>query len=367
MIRRTILAALLLTAAQAPTLPSHSAAQGMDALRQATAGLPSVLAQNPDRIQAVVVDFAVLSAIAGGQGDLSVEALRRLTFGGEVPALSMLRTNGVEAWSDAAGVAPGHIRTLTGIGTSIAIWRFDSAIRQERVVEHLGQSGFQRAGADMLQEPGPIPIQQRMSDPWRSLQSNGVAVAIANAGLVQAPTSDVARRFVAISPSDSFAADPAVQALLSGAEAQLGERRVVQALFFSPVLALRAGDPAAMLDGSPREAMERMRQAQAESPAGVPPFLRGLMLDVTRPGQAGLLIALAYPDCGTAQVAGGRVQGKWNNPSARVTARAVPVAGSPCAASILVEAETTGLANPVLSTLWDAILRREPTPIDIGP
>ncbi len=366
MIRRTILAALFLAAAQVPAFPSRSAAEGMTALREAAAGLPSILVQSPERIQAVVVDFSALSAIAGGQADLPVEALRRLAFAGEMPALDMLRTNGVEAWSEAAGVAPSDIRTLTGIGTTVAIWRFDTATRQAAVVEHLGRRGFQRAGADILQNPGPVPIQQQMSDPWHSLRSPGVAVAIAETALVQAPTGDVARRFLAVPPGDSFAADPAVRALFSGAEAQLGDGRVVQALFFSPALALRAGDPAAMLGASPREAMERIRQAQAKRTPAVPPFLRGLMLDVARPGRSGLLIALAYPDCGSAQAAGERVQGKWNDPPASVTVRAVPVADGLCAASILIEAEATGLTNPLLGALWDAILRREPTPLDIG-
>lgn len=362
MIRRTILAAFFLTAVQAP---AASASEGLAPLREAVSGLPSVLAQNPERIQGVVVDLSALAALAG-RPDLPREALRRLAFGAEVPALAMLGNNGVEAWTEAAGVAPGHIRTITGLGPVVAIWRFDSSARQASVVEHLGRRGFRRAGAEMLAAPGPIPIQQRTTDPWLSLRAPSVTVAITETTLVQAPAENAARLFTRVVPEESFAADPAVAALLSGAEAQLGEARVIQALFFSPVLALRAGDPGAMLGASPREAMERMRQAQAARTPGLPPFARGLMLDVARLGRAGLLIVLAYPDCDAAQAAGDRLQAKWSDPPARVSVRAVPAAGNICAASILVEAEAAGLANPVLDALWGAIMRRAPTPLDIG-
>jgi hypothetical protein len=142
------------------------------------------------------------------------------------------------------------------------------------------------------------------------MDSPSIAVAIAKTQLVQAPTVGAARTFLAVPQGDGFTADPTVRAALADAEAQVGDRQVARALFFSPLLVMRADDPSLVLDPTlplgttwAQEIEKRMAQAKVDRAPGVPPFLRGLMLDVAQPGRAGLLISLAYPECGSAQAA----------------------------------------------------------------
>jgi hypothetical protein len=125
--------------------------------------------------QNLVVDFAALSAVAGGQGNLSDEALGHLVLGYQIGQINSLPLIGPELWNKAAGVLPAHIRTLAGIGsttefgTTVAIWRLDSANRQTQVIDHLLQIGFKKAGEDMLYRDS-MRIRVRLAK-WREEDS----------------------------------------------------------------------------------------------------------------------------------------------------------------------------------------------------
>ncbi|MBS7810650.1 hypothetical protein [Roseococcus pinisoli] len=359
MLRKAMLAALCLAALHGPV----AAQNGLAPLREAAEGLPAILAQNPEPFQMVFVDYSALAVVAGGRAEWPDAALRRIVLGSELPPLATLRRPA--DWGAAAGVTLQQLRSMAGVGKSLVVWRFDRPARLEEVMAHLRQRGFVEAAGGMLQDSGPIPVMDRMRDPWRSLRSAGVTVARQGDTLVQAPQANAVRLLTG--PGESFAAEPVNRSLLEGVEAQLGEGRVVQALFFSPALGLKPGDPAALLNRDPGA---RLQLPAAGTGQGLPPYRRGLLVDVAGPDEAGLLVALAYPACVEAERAAHRLRERWSAlgqaAPLRSSGRAVPEADGSCTASVLIEVAPAGMANPALDALWRAIQLREATPIDIG-
>jgi hypothetical protein len=365
MICRTALAALccLLATGTAGRAQENS-------LRQALSGLPAAVTESPEPAQALFLDLSALSRVAGQDAGWPPEALRRITSSADMPPIKTRQSSTAVAWDKAAGIPLQQIRTLTSVGEAAVIWRMEGETNLAGVLQHLRQRGFSEGPGGMLTDPGPISVLERMRDPWRSLRQGPSSVLRDGGALVQAPSPDGARRFAGVSPAESAAANPTVRIALGGVEARLGQARIVQAVLFSPQLTWSAADPNRVLRQSAAGARQRMRADAETIGQGLPPYWRGLMVDVAGPERPGLLISLAYPDCGTAETAAAKARAFWDTPAfgqslhSEISTEAVHVEGG-CAATILIETAPQGMANPAFGKVWRAILLREATPMDI--
>jgi hypothetical protein len=365
MIRRTALAALCCLLAST----GLARAQG-DALRQALSGLPAVVTENPEPVQALFLDLSALSRVAGQAQGWPPEALGRISAAADMPPMRALQSSGVEGWNTAAGLPLQQVQSFTSVGDIAVIWRPADAAALPGLLEHLRQRGFTPGPDGLLTDPGPIPLPERMRDPWRILRHGPSSVLRDGDALVQSASPDGARRFAQVPPAESAAAEPTVRAALEGVEARLGAGRVVQAVLFAPTLTLRQQDPAAVLRNGPNAARERLRRDTETIGQGLPPYRRGLMVDVAGEQRPALLVSLTYPDCGTAETATAKVRAFWDTPAfngavpAEISTEAVN-GETGCAATILIETAPDGLANPAFRQVWNAILQRQPTPLDI--
>ncbi|MBC9207980.1 hypothetical protein IBL26_14135 [Roseomonas aerophila] len=365
MIRRTVLAALGCLMAST----GLARAEGSP-LRQALSGLPAIITENPEPVQALFLDPSALSRVAGQAEGWPPEALRRISAAADMPPIRAMQGGGIQAWNDAAGLSLQQVRSLASVGDIAVVWRLADAGAQARLLDHLRQRGFTQGPDGLLTDPGPISLMERMRDPWRVLRLGPSSVMADGDAVVQSASPEGVRRFAQVPAAGSAEAEPTVRAALEGVEARLGSGRIVQAVLFAPTLTLAQQDPAAVLRGGANAARERLRRDAETIGQGLPPYRRGLMVDIAGEQRPALLVSLTYPDCGTAETAAAKVRAFWDTPAfngavpAEISTEAVN-GETGCAATILIETAPRGLANPAFEQVWNAIQQRQPTPLDI--
>ncbi|MDQ1081496.1 hypothetical protein [Pseudoroseomonas cervicalis] len=338
-------------------------------VREMLEQLPALVADNPAPVQARFLDVAVLLSLGPVEGADSV--LRRVGPVAEMVPLRALGSAGLAEWEEAAGTKLAGLRSLAMVDEVAVLWRLRDAAGAEAVMARLRQAGFTEVEPGLLADPGPINVMQRMRNPWRGLRSGPSHVQRQGDRLVQAAGLQAVQQLSGPGEGPSAAAATAPRLALAGLDAQRGAGRIVQAVLFSPSLTLQAGDPA--------QALGLQGAAPRAAPGeGLPPYRQGLLADLDEAGRPVLVIALAYPDCALAEAAIARFRAGWEGwatpgaPAplpAAITGRTVAGEGG-CAAALRIAAGTAqgtapGAANPALDRLWQALQRRDPTPLDI--
>ncbi|WP_419899262.1 hypothetical protein [Roseomonas sp. USHLN139] len=342
-------------------MPALAAPQdGLARLREALDQVPALLLDSPAPVQGAFVQLSALSLVAGAPGPWDPATLRRAVVGGEITPLATLGQVGVERWTAPAGVAPQQVEAMFGLGRGLALWRLADEAAAGAVMAHLRGRGF-RAEGEALVDPGPVPLMDRMSDPWRSLPGPS-AVLQQGASLLQLQDAAAAAQ---LRDQPAATSRPALEVALQGIAARGGAGGLVQAVLLSPVLANPPADPAVLLQGG----MEAARKALAEPPAAFPTWQAGLMADLAGPGRAGLVVALGYADCDKAKRAAAEMGERWRRlagPGGAAAQTALlageGVAKGACAALLQVEGAPDGPRNPFFETVWNALMRRQPTP-----
>jgi len=362
--------ALLLGATFAGSAASSAEPDAAHLLRDALGRLPLGTALPSDALQAVFVDFAALPD-AAWQGDalsrsggarlgmaIGVEPLRRAALAGRAGLGLSLREIATVA---AVGDGTGRPRA--------AVWRPRDPVGLDALEAHLRGRGFAARPDGSLAMENEVPLPARMRDPWLAVAPDGRALARRDAEAVVSAANAEALAAIAPAPGPQGSSDPTTSTVLAGLEARLDGTRPVQAVVFGPALTLRAGDPAALLNPDPAAAREAVRRDAAAAGTGLPPYARGIMADLPVDAERAAWVAsLAYPDCATAEAAIERVRAAWPGWAPEdadgPAGRAVPVEGA-CAATFRAVAPLREGRNTVLDRIWGAVMRREPTPLDI--
>lgn len=340
--RRTILAACLLTASAAPAL-----AQNLDALKQALGQLPATVLGNPVPAQAYFVDVQALLALSNGQSP-GPEQLNRLMLGSTLRPVEALAAGGPVAWESKAGVPLPDIRWFAGFGTppsTVTFWGMKDADTASRLSDRLVDLGFGASGTPGVVSNGePMAVDllhADRADPWHS--AVGAATFAAPKGdvtLVVASTPDIAGQ--AAADTNGAAANPAVATALGGLGQAVGNGTIMGAMLISPALGLEGTDPAVLLSEQPPdlETMRRTLEAQAAAASeGIPPYFAGLVADVQLQNPA-VAIALTYPNCTIAKSAADSIAEKLKAApeaaSAQVNAGTTDGTEGLCAATVTV-------------------------------
>jgi hypothetical protein len=360
----------------ATTVPGF--AQGIAPLRDALAKMPESLLANPAPELFNFVDIDALHALAGGDGiPLDAQVLVRPQLGGSLPALNALLVSGPDAWGEKSFIPLTDVRYFAGFGSppsTVTIWGLDDDDAASALIEALDASDFDPIGSDGVIGNG-VPmaadlLRRDTTNPWRtSVGAATFAVATDNA-VIQTTNPDVLPALLA--GGASLADSLVVATALGGFEAALGDDQVVQAMLISPTFGLGSIDPSIML--GPGQDMDDIRQRlEAEIAAGmtgVPLYLGGLIADI-QGSTPGVMISLAYPDCGTAAMASEQMAMRWRETmpeSAQGDVETSAIEAANACAAVLKISDDSGedVANQTFNALFNAYVRGSFTVLQIG-
>ena len=184
------------------------------------------------------------------------------------------------------------------------------------------------------------PSKRDVSDPWRTQIGAAQFAAAKGSNVIQAQTPQAA--MLAAAPVPSLGENPIFRTALDGLEQSVGDSAIIQAVVISPLFGMTGIDPAGLLAGSSgiEETKKRMDEQMAGLGKGIPPYLGGIVVDVQNEKQ-GVGIALAYPDCATAQTAADAIAARWMElggeaAQGEITAHTAEGEDSFCAATVSV-------------------------------
>lgn len=357
--RSILFAAGIALAAAAP-----AAAQSTFDLRLSLWMVPATIFASGEAELARFVSIAEAAKL----GD-EVDMLQRLEFGAELRPIASLRY-GPAQWSAGAGVDLADVQFFVGYGRppgTVAIWGFSSDTEAAALLDSLRDRGFApvRGFENVLANGAPNAVNLAARDPanpWLGPMGQTSAVAPFGIALVQSADPALTAKGIDFWADQSVAEAAPVRVMLDGVEASL-TGQVLQALLVSPRFGLIAAQPdlgtATTVDGA-RQQVEAAVEAAAQ---GVPPYLMGLLLDVQVGEQPGLVVALAYPDCDTAEMANAILAERWRgglNPDVAATVSASTWDGGDgvCAAVTRIVADEAGTVNPVGRKVYGEIVRR---------
>lgn len=351
-------------------------AQNLEPLNEALDKLPDIVLQNPRADQAAFVDMEALRRLSALDGAISPQTLQRAVLGVAIEPVQALTLGPAQEWNEKAGIDLAEVRYFIGFGSapqSATVWGLRDNAAADGMLGALQKRGFTASGAGVLGngEPGRInPSRHDPSDPW--LGTGGAARFAGAKGNVVLQSS--APQAVTMLQRDARGADehPIVRTALAGLEAAVGDHTIVQALVVSPVLGLRAGDPAQWVGqpGEPLAALQsRLQGGVPQDSEGLPPWLGGIIVDA-QADQPAAAISLTYADCDAARKAATLMKQRWadtmpENAQGDMVAEAVP--GSQdglCAATLRVSAQTQ--EAPLFRSVIAAMMRRQFTVLQIG-
>ncbi|MDD2867151.1 hypothetical protein [Neomegalonema sp.] len=330
-----------------------------------------------------LADPRALAELSGG--DLAAQGIRmRAFFPIGAGFWEVWRQTGAEAWRATTGTDLKDLTFVAVMGQPpavVSVLGMESPEAVQGVLARLAErTEFEPVegleGALINGEPMKQDFARRdPADPWRGSLGQAVAVGGKGAALIHASAPEAIRFLRGV--ERSALETPILATALAGLESVAGEGEALQASPFTPVLGLESGfDPAEiLLRARPGQDMAALRAEiearMAETTRGVPPYFGGLLADAQIQGRPALVVALAYPDCGTAQAAAEASAGLWRaelpEPAAEVSASHVEgvegVEGL-CAAVILGLGEAReDLANPLASAALQRIMRGQGLPM----
>nr|WP_314261611.1 hypothetical protein [uncultured Devosia sp.] len=308
--RHCVIAASLLLTTSAPAL-----AQNLDALRDGLNHLPATVLVQQQGDVAYFVDVKTTAAL--GEKDAAVRPYFRLLTGAEINALNSLPSAEPSEWEAKAGTTIDRLRYFTAYGQQpdqVSLWGLVDNAAATDMIATLESLGFENAGVPGVVGNGE-PRRQDFtaldpSNPWITGVGASQFAAAKGTNVIQANTPQTAMLVAAEQPS--LGENPIVQTALAGLEQSVGDSAVVQAVVISPLFGMTGVDPASVLMPSAdiEETRKRLEEQMAALGKGIPPYLGGILTDL-QGEQAGVGIALAYPDCAIAQTAANAIAMRW--------------------------------------------------------
>ena len=280
------------------------------------------------------------------------------------------------AWSEQAGTEIDKLSYFAGYGSppaTVTIWGFTDQASADATFAGLAERGFTELG-DMPGvvangEPGQMNLASRdPANPWSGMLGETSVVARMGSHFLH---STIPAAFAPVLEGQPALIDSAAgKSLLAALEAQ--DRPLAQATFFNVANGMYMPDPTLAMGGkSPAEAEAAMKAATAETSAGVPIYFGGMMADLVEDGKSVALIALAYPDCATAEKAAASAAALWPTTDSiypadvTVTASHVDAGGPGCAAVLIAESPESNKSNYQMAV--GGIFRRDFPPIRLAP
>lgn len=345
-------------------------------LRDAMAFLPEAIFNGSSSELAYFVDVAVQAP--RGKNDLpGLALLQNSPAAGLRPVYSLAMApmlGSLEDWSENAGADLAAIRYFAGFGTPpevVTIWGFTDEAAASATFAGLGERGFTEidgmAGVMANGEPLQINIENRHpTNPWTGPLGQTSVVTQRGTHFLHAAGPQAFEPILQGQPPmiDSAPGKSLLAALLAQ------DKPVAQATFFGPLLGSYGPDPGPMIDPmSSTEDSAAIATEKTESQAGVPVYFGGVVADLVQEGKSAAVIALAYPDCTTAEKAAARAATLWPEggiypPETAVSASHVDAGGAGCAAVLSVEAPDSIVS--IFGLMAGSILGRDFSPIRIG-
>ncbi len=369
--RRSVIAASLLLTTSATTL-----AQNLDTLRDGLNHLPATVLVQQQGDVAYFVDLEVTAALA--ENDDAIRPYFRLLLGAEINALNSLSSTEQTEWEAKAGTPVDTMRYFTAYGQQpdpVSLWGLTDEAAAADMITTLQSMGFENAGV-----PGVIgngePRRQDLtaldpSNPWITRVGASQFATAKGSNVIQANTPQTAMLVAAEQPR--LSENPIVQTALAGLERSVGDTAIVQAVVISPLFGMAGLDPASVLVPSSdiEETRKRLEEQMEVLGQGIPPYLGGILTDV-QGEQAGVGIALAYPDCVIAQTAADAIATRWVD-MAGEAAQGEIVTGTDegedglCAATVNISIDSnTPERNPAYRAIMDAYFSRGVGILQIG-
>lgn len=346
-------------------------------LRDAMAVLPEQIFLPPYNGVAHFVDLAV-QAPRGNDQAPGLAWLQNAPASDLRPVATLgmaVRMTSLEDWGQKAGTDLTKLRYFAGFGeppATVAIWGFTDEAAADATFAGLAERGFTELdgmpGVVANGEPQKVDLANGdPASPWSGLLGETSVVMQQGAHFLHASGPDA---FAPVLEGQPAMIDSAPgKSLVAAMEAQ--GKPIAQASFFGPIAGLYGVDPALALGtASPAEAKAAMGAAIANPPAGVPVYFGGVMVDLVEDGKSIALIALAYPDCATAEKAAASAAALWpkdaiSQNDATVTASHVDAGGPGCAAVVTVESPESLKSNYQLAV--GGIMRRDLPSIRLAP
>ncbi|TKW67606.1 MAG: hypothetical protein DI616_04600 [Paracoccus denitrificans] len=353
-----------------------SAQDESSTLRDAMAFLPEAIFNASSRDLGHFVDVAIQAP--RGRNDLPGLAFLQQMPASQLRPVSSLAMaamqSGLEEWSENAGADLADIRYFAGFGTppeDVTIWGFTDEASAGATFAGLEERGFTEidgmAGVMANGEPLQINIANRdPANPWTGQMGQTSVVTRQRAHLLHAagPTA-----FEPLLQGQASMVESAPgKSLLAALLAQ--EKPVAQATFFGPQLGFYSPQPGPMPDPmSSPEDNAAIKAEMEKSQAGVPVYFGGVVADLVQEGKTVAVIALAYPDCATAEKAAARAAALWpesggDAPETTVSASHVDAGGAGCAAVLSVEAPDS--IESAFGLTAGRILRQDLASVRIG-
>ncbi|MDO5643384.1 MAG: hypothetical protein Q4G26_13495 [Paracoccus sp. (in: a-proteobacteria)] len=354
--------------------PPALAETGDSALREAMTTLPAYIFTSSELDLGFFLDVAV-------QRTRGPDEAKNLSILGPVSELQALSTlfnaaahNNVAEWSQKAGVEPAGIRYFAGFGVppmGVTIWGFTDEAGASATFDGLSARGFTVLDGmeNTLANGDPMGMdltRRDITDPWIGSMGRTSVVTRQGAQFLHAATPEAYAPILDGAPS--LLDSPTGQTLLAALEGQPAP--VVQTVFFSPALGLHVADPLPILEaGSHAEAQAALDARQAELSDGVPLYSGAVLAELDDAGKTIGLIALAYPDCATAEAAAQKSASLWpqmggDMAEATITPGHTDAGAAGCAATLTITTPD-GNARSFLAPI-DGVFTRNFPPIRIG-
>lgn len=342
-----------------------------DSLHTAMAVLPATVFTPTAFDLARYVDMSLLAEMYDGR--LDRQALMRGGTGSGLRPFDALATGSPEQWRDHSGIDVADLRFLAGYGQPphvVAIWGLVDVPTATAAFDALPAKGFAPSGLlpGVLAngEPGALSIANRdPANPWSGMLGQTSVVTRREQTLLHGADGAA---FASVLDGAAMLDTAAGATLLAALDT--GPGTVLQGQFFGPYLGLHSGfDPADLMVATPEEARAAFEAAANDGVAGVPLYSAAVIADVVGTDDATLLIALAYADCETADLAAARAAELWPL-SARGTVEGqaapshVEAEGSGCAAVITIPG---GQDNLQYGRAIGALMQRDLASIRIAP
>jgi hypothetical protein len=330
-------------------------------LQQALAQIPQTALSNPDAMQVTFVDIKAWRGL--DEAAPSADAMRRLALVQQIPALQPIGY-GLDEWSSHAKIAFDDVAYFAAFGQApgtVTYWGLKDQDRVSQLLESLKSSDF--AAGDPA----------NAKDPWRGTMGTARFVLPLGQALVDTASADAIKQLA--QPGPSVAESDVILTAIAGLNHAVApdEGAIVQAAVISPILGAEGIDPekllaAAALDhDAARQQLEAMVKEQGR---GLPPYLGGIIADAQIKAAPAVAIALAYPDCQTADKALEAIKSAWGEMKAAQNAQFSGeslAADKLCAAVVtLTAAKADNAGNSLLSEIMDRYMQRDLPLLRIG-
>ncbi|WP_079210830.1 hypothetical protein [Brucella pituitosa] len=348
-------------------------------LQQALAQIPQTALSNPDAMQILFVDIKAWRGL--DEAAPSADAMRRLTLVQQIPALQPIGY-GLDEWSSHAKIAFDDVAYFAAFGQApgtVTYWGLKDQASVAQLLESLKSSDFvagDPAIPGLLQngEAGKMDLSKaNAKDPWRGTMGTARFVLPLGQALVDTASAEAIKQLA--QPSPSVAENDVILTAIAGLNHAMApdEGALVQAAVISPILGAEGIDPEKLLAAAALDHDAAQKQFEAlvkEQGRGLPPYLAGIIADAQIKAAPAVAIALAYPDCQTADKALAAIKSAWGEMKAAQNAQFSGeslAADKLCAAVVtLTAAKADNASNPLLSEIMDRYMQRDLPLLRIG-